>query len=77
VWKDIRFLSTNLLGHYKADSYDELMANCLSSCQKLDCFMSLKILFWIITKIFFRNAVGHWPVNMANVFIILPQHWRR
>ena len=46
MWNDLRLLAaTTLLGHYKADSYGELVANLLSSCQKLGCFVPLKILF--------------------------------
>ena len=45
AWKAFQLVATKFLGNYKADNYEQLVANLLKSYKALGCNMSLKIHF--------------------------------
>ena len=45
AWKAFQLVATKFLGNYKADNYEQLVANLLKSYKALCCNMSLKIHF--------------------------------
>jgi len=68
VWESFKFVVKGLLGHRRAQNYEDLVNNLLQSYQKLGCSMSLKIHFLHSHLDFPQRIVVQWVMN-TNVSI--------
>jgi len=76
AWEAFRLVSTNFLGHIRADHYTELIED-MSLCHKLGCDMSLKINMLKFQLGIFPDNCGMASYEHGETFMRKLQRWRK